>query len=113
MKVEVDVLGSPSLIVLTVSVDVKSNTELAVDPREKNLSTSAPKRPGQKWGEGPDWASKDLLLQQGREPPLTVCLRLESNHSGWEINLRHHPNPPSTPTHPNHPSTPPSPPPTP
>ena len=35
MKVEVDVLGSPSLIVLTVSVDVKSNTVYFIKRSER------------------------------------------------------------------------------
>ena len=42
MKVEVDVLGSPSLIVRTVSVGVKQHTEL----RAQELCKSRDGRPG-------------------------------------------------------------------
>ena len=46
MEVEVDVLGSPSLIILIVSVDVKQHSTKGTDFRVKELCGSRGGRPG-------------------------------------------------------------------
>ena len=53
MKVEVDVLGSPSLIVLMVSMDVKQNWKKL---RAQELYASRGGRPDELWPVRPLWA---------------------------------------------------------